>query len=50
MTMMITTQTMDEIIRSASNMYTFHTFKDNLVWGSTSPEEPKIVALKVKVE
>ena len=38
-----------ELIRSASNMYTLCTCKDNYSWGSKSPEESEIVALKVEV-
>ena len=43
------TLTVDEIIRSPSNMYTLHTFKNNYVWGSKSPKESEIAALKAEV-
>ena len=43
------TLTIDDLIRSTSNMCTLHTHKDNHVWGSQSPEESEIVALKAQV-
>ena len=40
----------DELIRSASNMFTLYTCKDNHVWGSKSPKESDLVALKAEVK
>ena len=41
--------TIDELIRSASNIYTLCTCKDNHVCGSKSPENSEIVDLKAEV-
>ena len=44
------TLTIDELIRSASNMYTLCTHKDNHVWGSKLAGESEIVALKAELK